>query len=408
MWYNNTNYNASGAAPYDGRGRRGKLKTKEENMVYRSRGRSRYATPATQSAAKKKLMVAGICAAAVVLVLLYLLIFTNVFRNKPEYPVIDAAEAGAVAANDSGYYYMSGTTLRHVGFDGAEIWSSKFASGALSLSVSNSLICVYDTESANVFDTEKNLLFTIPSSNYRIESVSVSDNCIAMLTRLTSDDTIQYLRIFDATGVELNRIKLESTQILNYGLFGSDDNLWYLTLDATGVAPVSAITTQSPAQKKVMGIVTITDQLIEYVHYFGTDMYAIGTNDISCYDSFGHKTSDSLIYGMDCIDVCKTEDNILFVFAPRSDQTSEYHSTARVLSRSGIDTLVQLPDSITDVLVTTTRLYAISESAIYIYSLEGDYVDVITPEFKIEDVRRMTATSALLVTDSGIRSITLR
>ena len=69
---------------------------------------------------------------------------------------------------------------------------------------------------------------------------------------------------------------------------------------------------------------------------------------------------------------------------------------------------MQLPDSITDVLVTTTRLYAISESAIYIYSLEGDYVDVITPEFKIEDVRRMTATSALLVTDSGIRSITLR
>ncbi|MBQ9942362.1 MAG: hypothetical protein IJP03_05080 [Christensenellaceae bacterium] len=349
----------------------------------------------TFSNIKRPLIIGGIVLAFAALVVLFLALFTGVFAPTPLFTELPVSSGAVVESAGECIYYLKGTTLTCADNRGEAKWSTKFSAGQQALAVSESLVCLYNDSTATVIDTDKNPLFTLPQSDFQILEVVCGENALAVLTQISSEDSsTQYLRLFDASGKEVSRIDLQKAEVLDFGFSGSGDSLWYLTLDTSGVYPISQITTYSVAGNTMTGLYQIYDQLVNRVEFLQSDMYVCGTTYLTCYDTFGEKKSETLIYGTRCVATCRAGSDQLFALAPYSDE--ETAATVRVLSSAGLDTLIQLPSGVTHFALSSSKVYAYAGSTVYVYNLSGEFDEAIELEFPVESVSPLTSTSVLI------------
>ena len=365
-----------------------------------ARGRQRARRRRGPSRLRGALFIVGIAVAFLGLVAGFLALFTNFFRPVPVLTNLPVSSEAVVEAGGESIYYMKGTTLTCVNSRGEEQWSSKFPAGQQSLAVSDSLICLYDSAAATVVDVQRNPLFTIPQSDFTILDVVCGRESIAVLCQTTDDgQTTQFLRLFDTSGKEISRIDQEKAEVLSFGFSGSGESLWYLTLDASGVEPVSQITTYNPAQNTMTGLYQIYDELVDRVVFYGGDMYTCGTTYLSVYDTFGKKKADTLTYGTHCAATYAGERSMLFAFAPYAGAEEDI-PTVRVLSTGGVDTLLQLPEGVRSVALSESRLYAFCGSTVYVYQVSGEFEKTIELGLEAKSVRALTGRCVLV--NSGI------
>lgn len=376
-------------------------------MEYRKN--SAYARGKRSKNRKRYLVAAGVFVALVLLIFLYLLLFTDVFTPPAEEIALNAGPTATVLSANDSYYYMKGTTLYCANAKGEEIWTLKFTSaGSLNVAVSDTLVCVYDENTANVYDHQKNLLFTVPQSQFRIKNVDVGKNAIAMHTTIAGQE-VEYLRVFDSTGTELDRLEIENNRVLQFGLYGEGDSLWYLTLDTSGVTPISQVVTCNPSQKKLTGIKEVYDQLVEGVYFLGTDMYLSGTVSLQSFDTFGEKLRDEItIYGQTLADTATTDDDIYFAYVPRSQAEGGTSYTVRVFSSSGIDTLIQLPKGIKYFAVTPERIYCFSEDTLYVYKNSGEMERQEPLNLTLTGMSRLAEDKVLLRTSTAVYAMEVK
>ena len=82
--------------------------------------------------------------------------------------------------------------------------------------------------------------------------------------------------------------------------------------------------------------------------------------------------------------------------------------TVRLLSLSGKDTLIQLPDQITSVILSETRVYCCSQRAIYIYNRNGEYESRIDLDFQLTGVQKLSSSLLLLKSATGTYYLNIR
>lgn len=339
---------------------------------------------------KKQILVPLICAGAFLLagVIIYLCVFGFAPAAENFYP-LDVTSESQVAANSDNVYFLSGTTLNCADKKGAKLWSIKFTSGAVNLSVSDSIACVYSSDFATVLSSEGEHMYTLPTNDFKTKSVKCG---IGVTAFLSEEQETQYIRVFDKEGSEIYRAQYPDEEILDYGFFGSNDSLFTLTLDTSGIAPVSRVTTISPATQSLTGTVDITDQLIGDVKFVDTSMLLCGTSTLSTYDNFGTQTSSTSIYGLSCSDSAITKNGYIFAFLPKNISKLTNSCTVRIIGKSAgsdIDTNIQLPPGVKGAYVSSNKLYCILEDSIYIYKLSGEFEKTLEAPASITSVTKL-------------------
>lgn len=337
----------------------------------------------------KFIIIGAMVLALAALVVLYFAFFANPSKPSVDTP-LGIGSSVKVSANNSNIYYMNGNSLVCADLSGTELWTSKFTDTDLQVAASSELFCVYNAASANVFDVNKNILFSVPNSRYTIKDVKISDQAVVIYSSLTNNDTVSdCFRVFDKTGSEIDRIELDNSTLIDYGFF-ADSKFWYMSLDTTGVRPISRVITHDPLQKKLTGTNQFSDELIDKVFFFSTEMYVSGTTSLSSFDTFGKKLNEWLVYGMQCMDVCATDSDLYVVYCPRGDVLQNSLSTARILTRSGTDTLIQLPSGITSVFAAPDGIYCFGNQGYYKYKLTGEFEAAVDLDYDFEKVERLT------------------
>ena len=323
---------------------------------------------------KKQILIPLICAGAFLVagVIIYLCVFGFAPAAENFYP-LDVTSESQVAANTENVYYLSGTTLNCADKKGAKRWSIKFTSGAVNLSVSDTLACVYSSDFATVLSSEGEHMYTLPTSDYKTKSVKCG---IGYTAFLSETEETQYIRVFNSEGSEIYRTEYPEEDILDYGFYGTNDSLFTLTLDTSGISPVSRVTTMSPATQSLTGTVDVTDQLIGDVKFVDTNMILCGTSTLSIYDNFGAQSDSTSIYGLSCSDSAITKNGYIYAFLPKDISNLTNSCTVRIIGQSGgtdIDTNIQLPPGVKGAYVSSNKLYCILENSIYIYKLSGEF-----------------------------------
>ena len=375
-------------------------------MVYQPRAHRRNRVSKRKFLPHFNWLAIVICVVILVgLILAFLALFTDAFAPAPVFYPLDTTSSETIQSSNGLIYYLKGTTLHCADSKGQLKWSTKFSSGKLSLKTSENIICLYNEATATVLGTDKTPLFTLPESDFQIADVMCGSDSLAFLCTIEEDPS-QYLRVFDMEGTEIDRIDLEGQQVLKYGFFGSADSLWYLTLDTSGVYPVSRIITRAPAQKTITGMYEVYDQLVSDVFFFQTDVLASGSSNLICYNSLGEKVFEKLIYGSKLEDTCKTSDDFIFAYSPRNSIDESSYSV-RLVSYSGKDALIQLPSGIYDFALSNRNLYCFGKREIYVYQHSGEYLKTIDLEFELDGIQILGDGLVLLKSGSSIYSMTL-
>lgn len=354
---------------------------------------------------KKIACIAGGAIALALLIVLFLALFTSAFEPASTLIELSITPTTRVAAVSGRIYYLNGTTLHCVNTRGEPIWSSKFSSGALDVAASDALVCVYGESFAAVLAPDQTQLFTLPASEMAIEDVVCGSQTVAILSHSATDETSHYIRVFDAAGNEIYRDEHKDVDILQYGLCGANDNLWTLTLDATGVRPISRIMTSNPAQKALTGTVEIYDQLVSDIFYFDSEMFVSGTTSLVGYNTFGDKLSDTLVYGLKCIDTASVGKDYILAYILRDAQSQSYAYTARIIGRvndKAVDTLIQLPPDVLAIHVSPSRVYCFLETSANVYQFSGQFERTITFDQPLSGTRKLSSKQLLVTSGETV------
>ena len=350
----------------------------------------------------KRFFLIGACVFLLLALLFcYLYFFTPAFKASGLAILTDIPSSTEVFATKNGLYYLRGTTLHHTDLSGTPLWQFPFSSSSASLAVSDSLICLYDSNSATVMSPTQELYFTVRPSEFKLLGAYCGTSSTVFLTEIEGNSQSQYMRVFNVNqlSTELDRSEVNQHKILDYGLIGENDNLWMMTLDTSGVSPISRLVMRSPSQKKDTGIVNISDQLISDVFFFSSETYyLLGTVNLSRYNQFHEKQQDILVYGQQCIDTAASANGNIFVFVPSSAGNTNY--VARIVidhvSAPGSDTLIQLPSDVHDILASPSTLYCFSNNTVYLYKLTGEFEQKIELDFSVDSVQKLSDSLALL------------
>ncbi|MBR6815893.1 MAG: hypothetical protein IKM60_00110 [Clostridia bacterium] len=356
--------------------------------------------------ADPKLLWIGGAVLLAVLILLYMILFTGIFRKDNEMTKLDITETAEISTADgSTIYYLEGSTLHAINTSGKTLWTSKYSSGKMHLQAGEQIICLYNDTTATVLDNNKNPLFNIPGSDFTIEQVTCGRNTVAIQCSLP-ENKATYLRIFDNAGVELDRIEIATASLLDFGFFGESDNLWYLTLDTSGAEPICRIMTSMPAQQKLTGLYEVYGQLVSNVKFLGSNVYVNTTSSFIAYDTFGEIFFEKMIYGSRPADDLISGEDLIMAYIPSTD-TSGNSSTLRLLSTGGLDTLVLLPSGIEHVALSEKNVYCFAKDVIYLYDYSGNFVKNIELDFEITDFAKLHDGLVLLHTEDAAHLFTL-
>lgn len=342
----------------------------------------------------------GLIAGAVVLVavLIYIIFFTGLFHKTESFVPLGSTGTFEIAASDTrSIYHLQGSTLHKLDAKGKVLWSAQYTQTDLALAVGRDVICLYNKETATILDTAQNPLVNIPKSEFTIHQVVCGNNSVALLSTIEGSAT-EYIRVFNMEGIELHRYKVENTKVLKMGFFDESDNLWYLTLDVSGVAPISRIFTASPAQQNLTANYEIYGQLVSDACFWNTDIYISDTHALTAYDTFNTELSQTRIYGTKLIDTHYTKDDLFFAYVPVNNAENML-GTVRVISKNGSDTLIQLPSGIYHVALSDKYIYCFGENAIYLYHYDGKYAKGLTLDFSVASFQKLCDNLVLLRTD---------
>jgi len=360
---------------------------------------------------KKFVFFASVVGAFIILLLVFLFLFTDIGGGKLNVKKLDVNLKAQVTSSQTMLYSLSGSTVTAMDFSGKEQWNVKFSSSDLTLTNSNELICVYNGTTANVLSADKEHMFSVEAKDYKIVRAVCGHKSIAILTQSTTgsgdNKVTQYdVRIFDSEGKELYRANVADGEIVNFDFYGDDDNLWMLTLVTSGVQPISRLTTIDPAQQALTGIVDLTDQLITDVFFTDENIYLSGTTNVAYYDLFNEKLGDILIYGLKCIDHTQSADSFVLLYAPRQSDT-DFYTSLRILSKDDLDTTMQLPENIFSAALSADKVYCFTKNTVYTYKFDGEYQSTMDLEIPITGVKKLSDSYALLTSADGLYLMSL-
>lgn len=335
---------------------------------------------------KRFLIFGGIVAAAVVLIWLFvfgglsLAQTTKIEKSLPE----------NVTAVSEGILYMDSGNLYYDNFSGERIWMYALESDKTSFITSDHMICVYGAQSAQFFDYEKNALFTIQQSA-GIKQIKLGHTHAAILSKTKNEEEkeISTLYLFDQSGTQTGQIDLETRNLLSYGIAGEGDMVWTLTLDTSGVVPVSHIATYK-TDGTITSSISVNEQIIEKVIVTDNSIYTSGTSSLMQYSYFGEMTNEVLIYGWEYYqeNIGETPEEFRLLYISRSEDPKDINAV-KMYDYEFNPTTIYFPQRVFYVSVSSSNLYAFANDCIYVYNMNGELIETKELDMNLTNAKKL-------------------
>jgi hypothetical protein len=342
-----------------------------------------------------------VIASAILLAIIGLIILITSQKNLKD--IIKKASFKAddtICTQSKGIYYTSGDNLIFTDYSSKQIWAKKMFSKDLTITSSESLIAAYNQKAIQLFDADGKQYFSKEITG-DIKDAKCGMDKVAVITEIQTEDTglKKYLNVFNLKGETIDTIDLEDQNVIDLGFYGTKSKLWVLTLDITGVIPISRIETYSPEEKQMTGIIDINGQLIQKLIIDETNIYVSGTTNLLVYSVYGEKKDSILIYGWNFHGQFYLDDNPLFIYVPRM-QTNKQFDSLRLIKTDNSDLTIKLPPDIIKATVYSDKIYCFSKKELYKYSMEGKIEQQYVLPFAIDKVSKIYDKFAFLTKGS--------
>lgn len=362
----------------------------------------------TKQKINKRLIISISVLAVVIIAIIGLVILISSGRdlkNNVHKAVFHAQDK--VLTQKNGIIYTNDDNLIFVDYSSKQIWSKKMFSTSLSVTASEENIAVYNKKSVQVFDLNGNPLYTKEVSG-SILNVRCGANKIAVITEVETEEEglKKFLTVYNKSGETIDTIPFEKQNIIDIGFYGKNSKLWVLTLDTTGVIPISHISTYDTEKQSMTGIININGQLIEKLIIDENTIYASGTTNLNIYSMLGEKKDAVLIYGWSFQEQFYSDNKSLFLYIPRIKTNNSFDSL-RLIQLNKSDLTVNLPPDVIKAAVYNNKIYCFSKKKIYKYSLQGKREDEFDLPYTIDKVTKIHDRYAFLVKGTDIFVLSL-
>ena len=244
---------------------------------------------------RKLIFSVGLIVLIAVAVLIF--VFTKSSNPLDHLQLLPFSSETSCVYNKFGILYSQADTLSCLDKSGELLWSTNLFASDVSLFASDSYVVAYNQESVQVFDANTGKPYFTKKMEGAAVRVITGYEHIGVFYSVTAGDTANnYLMVLDLKGNEIDNLSFGTQNILNYGFYQNSDALWVLSLDTSGVTPISRVATYNPG-KSLTGSIDLNEYLVEDVFVYGDNMYIFSTNFLRTYDLYGAQQNSSLVYG---------------------------------------------------------------------------------------------------------------
>lgn len=337
----------------------------------------------------KRLIISIIIAVAFILAIIGLIILISSGRNlKDSIKKASFTAQDTILTQNNGIFYTDDDNLIFADYSSKQIWVKKMFAKDLKITASENMIAAYNTKTIQLFDMGGKQYFTKELTGDIINAKCGAEKIAVISEVQTEEEGLKKsLTVFDTKGETIDNIDLNDQNIIDMGFYGKDNKLWVLTLDSSGVIPISRIATYDPGQS-MTGIIDINGQLIEKLIIDENSIYASGTTNLYIYSIYGEKKDSILIYGWNFHGQFYTDKKPLFIYVPRI-KTNKQFDSLRLIKTDNSDLTIKLPPDIIKATVYNNKIYCFSKTNLYKYSLEGKMEDQYPLPFSIDSVSKI-------------------
>ena len=350
---------------------------------------------------KKSIVIVVAIIAAISVFLIYLFFFSGFKISKATLLDLEMDVPENVSGTNDGFVFLDDNDLCYYDFKGEEIWKLSVDGTLSNLQTSKNAVCLYNDKIIQLFSYDKRQLFAT-SIDDNIEKVYCGDNAVAVLTIKTNQDGMESSNIdtYDLDGKLVGRIELKNMKILDFGIYGTSDTLWVLSLETTGVIPVSYIATYK-LDSTTTGSIKMNTQIVERTFITDDSIIVSGTSTVVSNTYFGEKKADALIYGWTPRDFAVQGTNVFILYETRETALrNEGVSAVKLLNSDLSNMVIYFPEGAIDAFVVPSGIWAFAKNNIYSYTISGQTSKTIASEDPIEGAKKINNSWAIVWSNS--------
>ena len=326
-----------------------------------------------------------------------LFFFTDVLRGSASLHNLDRQISTTTEGSASGMVSLSDGTLTLCDYQGKEVWTYAGDASLDRLSVSDDVICTYSDTTATFYDYGKTPLFSASMETPISRTACGKEYVAVQVTQKQEAATNSFIYVYDLTGTQTGTIELPGKQVLDFGMYGTADSVWALSLDTSGVVPISYITTYK-ADGTTTGSISINTQLLEHVTVTDTQIFASGTNTLASFSYFGEAQDSTLIYGWRPYDQSVSASALKMLYVTREsgalDQSAIYN--VKYLDEHLNEIAIYFPEAVHYACVTQESIYAFANYNIYVYNNNGELQKTIEMDKPISAAKKISNQYAVV------------
>lgn len=279
------------------------------------------------------------------------------------------------------------------------VWRLELFSGDLQYTANDDIIVASGQNVIQTINANGQHLFSKKVEG-NIESTRAGKDKVAVyVLQPLEDSTRAYILIFDLSGTDLYQIDVTNRYIIDYGFDAVSNSLYLLELDISGSVPISRISTYRPETQSMTGIKELKDELVGRLYIFGDQIYAVGTNELTLYQSLSENDRSVMVYGWVLTDAYRLEDP-RFVFIPAKN--SDSIDIIRIIRGSGSEIKINLPPDVFRIIHGSDKIYCFAKQSVFVYTIDGKYVRSYTLPFPISDAERVLGRYTFITQDKTV------
>lgn len=309
-----------------------------------------------------------------------------------------------IQTGGSGFLYSEGSQLFCLNSSGSEAWSLNVGLSDIVTKASDELILNYSGPNLQVMRYSKEQLFTTSVDSEILAGAAGSEYVAVLIDAPAGDATVQQMiYVFAVNGQKSTQLSLDR-EVLDFGFFSDDqqtDMFWVLSLDTSGAAPISYVTIYNKTTGETNYSISMSNRVIERVYVTSNLIFVSGSGVMTAYTYFGEQQFEQAVHGWQ--PAADATEPLLFrvVYVPRSGtghvESLLVFAAQESDSASSFDeSRFVLPMNVIDVAITVSNVFAFTDDAMYVYSLDGVLQRVQDLGAHIRAVKQVSNTYAIL------------
>lgn len=184
---------------------------------------------------------------------------------------------------------------------GRKGWGFRHADPTLKLATSSEIVAAWGGDKLQVISsTGKILINKQYESELKAVRCGVASVAVALRdrTRVTEEHDGSVILVYDLAGDLLDKIDDLTLDLMDFGFFGEDDQLFAILGHTDSVSVGSRVAVYNPSAQKSTGYVRVNDELVYDAYFTANEIVAVGTENIYAFSYTGDLRSKTPCAGL--------------------------------------------------------------------------------------------------------------